>query len=110
MPLTPSLTKARVASLLAVLALGAGGGLVAGCGGDNQNASDDTVPTAVTTSDDGGAVTTPGSTDAATTATEPTTYRTADAIENLHAAGLIHRVGNFVFATRAAHACRALPG
>jgi hypothetical protein len=43
-------------------------------------------------------------------ATEPTTYRTADAIEDLHAAGLIHRTGNFVFATRAAHACRALPG
>lgn len=32
-----------------------------------------------------------------------------DAIAILHADGLVHRSGEFVFATRAAHACRALP-
>ena len=50
MTLTLENTKTRAAALLAVLALGAGGGTLAGCGGDNENASDDTVPTAVTTS------------------------------------------------------------
>ena len=40
---------------------------------------------------------------APTTATDA-----ADALADLHATGLIHRVGDFVFATRAAHACRAL--
>jgi hypothetical protein len=34
---------------------------------------------------------------------------TEDTIEQLYADGLIHRTGDFVFATRAAHACRALP-
>lgn len=40
--------------------------------------------------------------------TEPNS-RTEDTLEALYAAGLIHRSGTFVFATRAAHACRGLP-
>ena len=36
------------------------------------------------------------------------TLDTEDAIERLHAAGLIHRIGNYVFATRAAHAAQRL--
>jgi hypothetical protein len=39
---------------------------------------------------------------------EPPTHDTEDAIERLYAAGLIHRVGQFVFATRAAHAAQRL--
>jgi hypothetical protein len=39
---------------------------------------------------------------------EPPTHETDDAIERLHAAGLIHRVGRFVFATHAAHAAQRL--
>jgi hypothetical protein len=35
---------------------------------------------------------------------EPSRHTTEDAIERLYAAGLIHRIGQFVFATRAAHA------
>jgi hypothetical protein len=35
---------------------------------------------------------------------------TEDAVAALYADGLVHRTGDFVFATRAAHACRALPG
>jgi hypothetical protein len=35
---------------------------------------------------------------------------TEDAIERLHADGLIHRVGEFVFASRAAHAAQRLAG
>jgi hypothetical protein len=34
---------------------------------------------------------------------------TEDALASLYADGLIHRCGDFVFATRAAHACRRLP-
>jgi hypothetical protein len=39
---------------------------------------------------------------------EAPTHETEDAIERLHAAGLIHRVGQFVFATRTAHAAQRL--
>jgi hypothetical protein len=39
---------------------------------------------------------------------EPPTHDTEDAVERLYAAGLIHRVGQFVFATRAAHAAQRL--
>ncbi len=39
---------------------------------------------------------------------EPPTHDTEDAIERLYAAGLIHRVGQFVFATRAAHNAQRL--
>jgi hypothetical protein len=39
---------------------------------------------------------------------EAPTHQTEDSIERLHAAGLIHRVGRFVFATRAAHAAQRL--
>jgi hypothetical protein len=38
----------------------------------------------------------------------PAAYRTEDAVEQLYAAGLIHRTGEFVFATRAAHAAQRL--
>lgn len=41
---------------------------------------------------------------------EPPRAPTEDAIEQLYAAGLIHRVGQFVFATRAAHAAQRLAG
>lgn len=64
------ISKTRAAALLAVLALGAGGGLLAGCGGDSEKTSDDTVPTAVTTSEDGGAVTVPSRTDGETVTAE----------------------------------------
>ena len=33
-----------------------------------------------------------------------------DAVEDLYAAGLVHRIGNYVFATRAAHAAERLAG
>ncbi len=36
------------------------------------------------------------------------THDTEDAIERLFAAGLIHRVGTYVFATRAAHTAQRL--
>ncbi len=36
------------------------------------------------------------------------THDTEDAIERLYAAGLIHRIGGFVFATRAAHTAQRL--
>jgi hypothetical protein len=42
-------------------------------------------------------------------ATEPTS-RTEDTLESLYAAGLVHRSGDFVFASRAAHVSRAIPG
>jgi hypothetical protein len=35
--------------------------------------------------------------------TEPNRALTEDAIEDLYAAGLIHRIGDYVFASRAAH-------
>ncbi|HEY6780795.1 MAG TPA: hypothetical protein VI111_07570 [Thermoleophilaceae bacterium] len=35
-------------------------------------------------------------------------HDTEDAIERLYAAGLIHRIGNYVFATRAAHTAQRL--
>lgn len=60
------ISKTRAAALLAVCALGAGGGFLAGCGGDSENTSDDTVPAEVTTSADGGAVTVPSETDGET--------------------------------------------
>jgi hypothetical protein len=47
---------------------------------------------------------------AAATEDGPPTYETEDAIERLHAAGLIHRVGPFVFASRAAHMAQRLAG
>ena len=40
----------------------------------------------------------------------PPTHETEDAIERLYAAGLIHRVGGFVFASRAAHAAQRVAG
>jgi hypothetical protein len=43
-------------------------------------------------------------------AAEPAGHATADAVEQLHADGLIHRTGQFVFATRAAHAAQRLAG
>jgi hypothetical protein len=39
---------------------------------------------------------------------EPSTHETEDAIERLFAAGLIHRIGSFVFASRAADAAQRL--
>ena len=39
---------------------------------------------------------------------EVETCDTEDAIERLYAAGLVHRVGGFVFATRAAHTAQRL--
>ncbi len=39
---------------------------------------------------------------------EPPTHETEDAIERLYAAGLIHRIGSYVFATRAAHNAQRL--
>jgi hypothetical protein len=41
---------------------------------------------------------------------EPPRHEVEDAIERLYAAGLIHRVGQFVFATRAAHTAQRLAG
>jgi hypothetical protein len=41
---------------------------------------------------------------------DPPTHETEDAIERLHAEGLIHRVGAFLFASRAAHAAQRLAG
>jgi hypothetical protein len=41
---------------------------------------------------------------------EPPRHVTEDAIEALYAAGLIHRVGQFVFASRCAHAAQRLAG
>jgi hypothetical protein len=70
MPSMYDISKTRAAALLAVLALGAGGGLLVGCGGDSEKTSDDTVPTAVTTSADGGAVTVPSDTSGETVTAE----------------------------------------
>ncbi len=39
---------------------------------------------------------------------EPSTCDTEDAVERLYAAGLIHRIGTYVFATRAAHTAQRL--
>jgi HD-like signal output (HDOD) protein len=41
---------------------------------------------------------------------EPPRHVTEDAVEALYAAGLLHRVGQFVFASRAAHAAQRLAG
>jgi hypothetical protein len=38
----------------------------------------------------------------------PSAHETEDAVERLYAAGLIHRVGQFVFASRAAHVAQRL--
>jgi hypothetical protein len=40
----------------------------------------------------------------------PATSRTEDTVESLYAAGLIHRCGPFVFASRAAHEAQRLAG
>jgi hypothetical protein len=40
----------------------------------------------------------------------PPSHDVEDAIERLYATGLIHRVGQFVFASRAAHAAQQLAG
>jgi hypothetical protein len=40
----------------------------------------------------------------------PPTCETEDAIERLHAVGFVHRVGAFVFASRAAHAAQRFAG
>jgi hypothetical protein len=39
---------------------------------------------------------------------EPSRMNTEDAIQRLYAAGMLHRLGQFVFATRAAHAVQRL--
>ena len=39
---------------------------------------------------------------------EPSAIDVEDAVEDLYAAGLVHRLGTFVFATRAAHAAQLL--
>jgi hypothetical protein len=41
---------------------------------------------------------------------EPPTHETENAIERLYAAGLIHRIGNYVFATHAARTADHLAG
>ena len=43
-------------------------------------------------------------------ASAPAAHRTEDAVEVLYAAGLLHRTGEFVFASRAAHAAQRLAG
>lgn len=40
--------------------------------------------------------------------TEPARHLTEDAVERLYAAGLLHRMGEFVFASRAAHESQRL--
>ena len=42
--------------------------------------------------------------------TEPSRHITEDTIERLYAAGLIHRIGQFVFATHAARAAAGIDG
>jgi hypothetical protein len=39
---------------------------------------------------------------------DPPAHETEDAVERLYAAGLIHRIGDYVFATRAAHTAQRL--
>ncbi len=39
---------------------------------------------------------------------EPSRVDVEDAVEDLYAAGLLHRLGTFVFASRAAHAAQLL--
>ena len=41
---------------------------------------------------------------------EPNRSDIEDAVEDLYAAGLIHRLGQYVFATRAAHEAHSLAG
>lgn len=45
-----------------------------------------------------------------TASTALETTRTEDVVESLYAAGLIHRSGSFVFASRAAHEAQRLAG
>ena len=44
------------------------------------------------------------------TGSEPNRSDIEDAVEDLYAAGLVHRLGQYVFATRAAHAAHRHAG
>jgi hypothetical protein len=66
LPFTP---RARFGALFAVLALGTGSGLVAGCGGGSDPVSDATVPSSVEATTPQGEVTTPAGTATSTTTT-----------------------------------------
>ncbi len=41
---------------------------------------------------------------------EPARAAVEDAVEDLYAAGLVHRIGHYVFATRSAHEAQRLVG
>src|SRR5215218_8018625 len=85
----PSTPKARFGALLAVLALGMGGGLIAGCGSDPDPVSDATVSTGAEVTTPGGEVTTPSSTDTttSTTATSSAPSATAPTVTSTTPAG-----------------------